>query len=37
VLSLNSALGTNYHRLVPLVLGVGALGPEPVQDAEVVR
>lgn len=36
VLSLNSALGTNYHRLVPLVLGVGALGPQPVQDAEVV-
>lgn len=36
VLSLNSALGTNYHRLVPLVLGVGALGPDPVVDADVV-
>lgn len=36
VLSLNSALGTNYQRLVPLVLGVGALGPQPVHEAEVV-
>lgn len=36
VLSINSALGTNYHRLVPLVLGVGALGPDPVNDADVI-
>jgi len=36
VLSMNSALSTNYQRLVPLVLGVGALGPQPVHDAEVV-
>jgi hypothetical protein len=37
VLSINSALGTNYARLVPLVLGVGALGPQAVMDAEIVR
>ncbi|MEQ1503114.1 MAG: hypothetical protein ABMB14_12830 [Myxococcota bacterium] len=37
VLSLNSALGANYRRLVPLVLGVGALGPMPVSDAVVVE
>jgi hypothetical protein len=37
VLSVNSALSTNYQRLVPLVLGVGALGPEPVSDAVVVE
>lgn len=37
VLSINSALGTNYTRLVPLVLGIGALGPQPVTDAEIVR
>lgn len=36
VLSVNSSLSTNYQRLVPLVLGVGALGPEPVHDAHVV-
>lgn len=36
VLSLNSALGSNYKRLVPLVLGVGALAPQPVVDADVV-
>jgi hypothetical protein len=36
VLSVNSSLGTNYARLVPLVLGVGALGPKPVDDAVVV-
>ncbi|MEQ1565368.1 MAG: hypothetical protein ABMA64_07000 [Myxococcota bacterium] len=36
VLSVNSALSTNYQRLVPLVLGVGALRPAPVNDAEVV-
>ncbi len=32
-LSVNSALGANYHRLVPLLLGVGALGPLPVSEA----
>lgn len=32
VLSLNSALSTDYRRLVPLILGVGALGPAPVID-----
>lgn len=37
ILSLNSALGTNYQRLVPLVLGIGALGPDPVFDAEIVK
>lgn len=37
VLSLNSALGANYKRLVPLVLGVGALGPKPVEDAVEVE
>lgn len=36
VMSLNSALGTNYHRLVPLVLGVGALRPARVDEAHVV-
>lgn len=36
VLTLNSSLGTNYQRLVPLVLGVGALGARPVEDAVVV-
>lgn len=36
VASLNSTLGANYRRLVPLLLGVGALGPDPVSDAEVV-
>ncbi|MEZ4235212.1 MAG: hypothetical protein R3F59_03420 [Myxococcota bacterium] len=36
VLSMNSALGSNYQRLVPLVLGVGALGPQGVSDAQVV-
>ncbi len=32
-LSVNSALGANYRRLVPLLLGVGALAPSPVADA----
>lgn len=36
VASLNASLGPNYRRLVPLLLGVGALGPTPVDDAEVV-
>jgi len=35
-LALNSALGANYKRLVPLLLGVGALGPGLVEDAEEV-
>jgi len=33
-LALNSALGTNYRKLVPLLLGVAALGPRSVTDAE---
>lgn len=33
VLSLNSALSTNYRRLVPLVLGVGGLAPDRVGEA----
>lgn len=37
VLSVNSALGTNYRRLVPLVLGVGALRPSPVEEAVEVE
>ena len=36
VLSVNSSLGTNYARLVPLVLGVGALGPRPIDEAVVI-
>jgi len=34
VASLNASLGANYKRLLPLLLGVGALGPTPVEDAE---
>lgn len=33
VLAANNAMGTNYHRLVPLLLGVGALGPTAVSEA----
>ncbi len=36
VLSLNSALGANYAKLVPLLLGVGALRPTGVDDADEV-
>ncbi len=36
VMSVNSSLGANYHRLVPLVLGVGALRPARVDEADVV-
>jgi hypothetical protein len=36
VLAANDALGTNYHRLVPLLLGVGSLGPDPVREADEV-
>jgi len=36
VLSVNSALGANYRRLVPLLLGVGALRPCAVTDAEEI-
>lgn len=36
VLTANEALGANERKLVPLLLGVGALGPRPVQEAEVV-
>ncbi len=34
VLALNSALGPSYGKLVPLLLGVGALGPGLVEDAQ---
>ena len=33
VVATNNAMGTNYRRLVPLLLGVGALGPQPIDDA----
>jgi len=33
ILAANNALGTNYQRLVPLLLGIGALGPSAVQEA----
>lgn len=33
VLSLNQALGPSYGKLLPLLLGVGALGVRPVEDA----
>jgi len=33
VLSVNSALGANYQKLVPILLGLGALGPDPVDEA----
>jgi len=36
VLTLNQALGTNYQRLVPMLLGIGALGPGVVVDVEEV-
>ncbi|MBA2322096.1 MAG: hypothetical protein H0V89_13200 [Deltaproteobacteria bacterium] len=36
VLSVNHALGTNYRRLVPLLLGVGAMRPSAVADAEEI-
>ncbi|MEN0068395.1 MAG: hypothetical protein AAGA48_40115 [Myxococcota bacterium] len=36
VASLNASLGPNYRKLLPLLLGIGALGPDPVEDAEVV-
>ena len=36
VLAANAALGANYQRLVPLLLGAGALGRGPVAEAEVV-
>lgn len=32
-LSINQALGADDRKLIPLVLGVGALGPAPVSDA----
>ena len=35
-LAANDALGTNYPRLVPLLLGVGSLGPTRVDEAEVI-
>lgn len=36
-LTLNQALGANYHKLVPLLLGVGALGPSAVAEADEVK
>jgi len=36
VLSVNSALGANERKLVPLLLGVGALGPNPVSEADII-
>ncbi len=36
VLTLNQALGANYQRLVPMLLGIGALGPVSVEDVEEV-
>lgn len=36
VASLNASLGPNYKKLLPLLLGIGALGPDRVEDAEVV-
>ncbi|MBX2800582.1 MAG: hypothetical protein KTR31_23080 [Myxococcales bacterium] len=36
VVSLNASLGANYRTLVPLLLGVGALGPDPIDDAVVI-
>ena len=36
ILTVNQALGTNYKRLVPLLLGIGALGPAEVVDVEEV-
>jgi len=36
VLAINESLGTNYHKLVPLLLGVGALGPTAVAEANEV-
>lgn len=34
VASLNASLGPNYKKLLPLLLGIGALGPDPVEDAD---
>jgi len=36
VLTLNQALGANYQKLVPMLLGIGALGPGVVMDVEEV-
>jgi hypothetical protein len=36
VVALNQALGTNYRSLVPLLLGVGALGPAGVAHAQEI-
>jgi hypothetical protein len=36
VVALHESLGTNYHRLVPLLLGIGALGPSAVTEAEEI-
>lgn len=34
VLSVNQALGPSYGKLLPLLLGVGALGVRPVEEAQ---
>lgn len=34
--AIDQSLGTNHRRLIPLLLGVGALGPSAVTDADVV-
>ncbi len=33
--AINASLGTNYQRLVPLLLGIGALRPRPVEEAHL--
>ena len=36
IMTLNQALGANYQKLVPMLLGIGALGPGVVVDIEAV-
>jgi hypothetical protein len=36
VVALDQSLGANHKRLIPLLLGVGALGPSTVSEADVV-
>lgn len=33
VLSINQALGPSYRKLLPLLLGIGALGVDPAAEA----
>jgi hypothetical protein len=37
VVTLDQSLGPDHRRLVPLLLGVGALGPVPPEEADVVE